>query len=97
MTNIFAEGDTLIQCEDDNLIVQCQGQTSSVSVQQIETITEMSPCSTLGKFMDMRVVVLKSAGGAMVLIPLSRGGAHQVLKGIQQIRLQRAFGRPDPS
>lgn len=92
MTNIFAEEDILIQCEEDNLIVRYQGQIMTVLVQQIETVTELSPCATLGKFMDMRVVALKSVSGAMVLIPLSRGGAHKVLQGIQQLRLQRAFG-----
>lgn len=95
MTNIFVEGDTCIECEEDNLIVRCHGNTTCLPIKQIETVTELSPCATLGKYMDVRVVALKSSTGEMLLIPTSKGGAHQVLKGIQQLRLRSAFQNRD--
>ncbi|MCL6452125.1 MAG: hypothetical protein K6T78_00685 [Alicyclobacillus sp.] len=94
MAQIFAEGDTRVQCEADTLVVSCKGETMSIPVGQLETVTELSPCATMGKFLDMRVVALKSSTGAMMLVPLSRGGAHKLLTALQQLRLQRAFSRP---
>lgn len=93
MTNIFTEGDTSIGCEEDNLVVKCQGTTTSVSVSELESVCELSPCSTFGKYLDLRVVALKSKVGGTILIPISKEGAHEVLKGIQQLRLRLAYNR----
>lgn len=93
MTNIFTDGDTSIGCEEDNLVVQCQGTTTSVPVSELESVAELSPCSTFGKYMDLRVVALKSSACGTILIPVSKEGAHTVLKGIQQFRLRCAFNR----
>ncbi|WP_157061750.1 hypothetical protein [Alicyclobacillus ferrooxydans] len=93
MTNIFTEGDTCVGCEEDNLVVQCQGQTTSVPVSQLESVAELSPCSTFGKYLDIRVVALKSAQSGTILIPISKEGAHTLLKGIQQWRLRCAYNR----
>ena len=97
MTNIFTDGDTQIGCEEDNLVVQCQGTTTCVPVSQLESVAELSPCSTFGKYLNLRVVALKSTGGGMILIPVSKEGAHTVLKGIQQWRLRCAYNRETSS
>lgn len=91
MAQIYQEGDTLVECQENNLVVRSQGNTTSLPVKQIETVSEMSPCATLGKYVDMRVVAIKAAGGSMILLPVTRGGARQILKSVQQLRLQSAF------
>jgi hypothetical protein len=87
MTEIFRDETITIRAERDALVLTQDGIETVIYLKQLETVTELTPHSTFGKFYDAHVIAIKRPQEPLICIPVTRAGAHRILQGIQQFKL----------
>jgi|GEM_PF-4313255 len=90
MMEIFRDDGTVIRKDDNCLFISRSGLEERISVHDLETVAELSPCVTMGRYLDLRVVTIRARGKDPLFIPVSKDGAKKILKEIQQCKLDAA-------
>lgn len=90
MADIFRDDETAIRKEDDCIVISQGDGERRIPVEQLETVAELSPCVTMGRYLDLRVVTIRAKGQPLIYIPVTKEGAKRILTGIQQCKLNAA-------
>ncbi|QQE77169.1 hypothetical protein [Alicyclobacillus sp. SO9] len=90
MVDIFRDEATTILKDNDDIIIYQADSELRIHARELETVVELAPCVTMGKYIDVRVVSIRAAGHPIIYIPVSKEGAKRILTQLQQCKLNAA-------
>jgi hypothetical protein len=73
--------------DGDVLHISLNGHETDVKLNHLQTVVELIPNTTLGKYYDIRVIAIHQHGQPVILFPVSKEESRKVLTGIQQWKL----------
>lgn len=90
MTEIYRDGQTVIRCEHARIVIEQAGTVTAIEASELQTVAELTPCVTFGKFTDFHTIAIQKTNGHTIYVPTNKAAAKKLLASIQQFRLDCA-------